>query len=77
MSLKAVFRSVVALAVLFIMLYVGMNNTQNIEFSFPLALKSRVSEPAALIFFGVFAIGFLAGTLLTAGGKKGGGSRDK
>jgi uncharacterized membrane protein YciS (DUF1049 family) len=80
MSLKALVRSVVALAILFVMLYVGMNNTQQIDFYFPIALKQKVSESAGLIYFGVFAVGFLAGTILTAGGgKKGssGGSRDK
>ncbi len=78
MSLKVVFRSVVALAILFVMLYVGMNNTQNIDFYFPIALKNRLTASAGLIYFGVFAVGFLAGTVLTAGGgKKSSGSRDK
>jgi len=82
MNFKVIFRSIVALAILFVMLYVGMYNTQNIDFFFPIALKSKVTASASLIYFGVFAVGFLAGTILTAGGGKksssgSGGSRDK
>jgi hypothetical protein len=60
------------------MLYVGMNNPQAIDFHFPIAgttAKNPIHESAALIYFGVFAIGVLAGTMLTAGGGKGGGKK--
>jgi uncharacterized membrane protein YciS (DUF1049 family) len=79
MSFKVVFRSILVLAILFVMLYVGMHNTQTIDFYFPVALKNKISESAGLIYFGVFAVGFLAGTLMTAGGgrKGGGASRER
>ena len=79
MSFKVVFRSILVLAICFVMLYVGLNNTERIDFYFPIALQHRLTESAGLIFFGVFAVGFLAGTLMTAGGgkKSSGGSRDK
>jgi uncharacterized membrane protein YciS (DUF1049 family) len=80
MNFKVVLRAVVVLAILFVMLYVGMYNTQRIDFYFPIALQHKLTESAGLIYFGVFAVGFLAGTVLTAGGGKkssGGGSRDK
>jgi uncharacterized membrane protein YciS (DUF1049 family) len=80
MNFKVVLRSIVVLAILFVMLYVGMNNTQRIDFYFPIALQHKLSESAGLIYFGIFAVGFLAGTVLTAGGggkKSGGSSRDK
>jgi uncharacterized membrane protein YciS (DUF1049 family) len=79
MNFKVVFRSIIVLLILFVMLYVGMNNTQRIDFYFPIALQHRLTESAGLIYFGVFAVGFLAGTILTAGGgkKSSGGSRDK
>ena len=76
MSFKAVLKSIAFLSILFVMLYVGMNNTENINFSFPVALKERIKAPAAIIFFGMFAVGVLAGTLLHSGGgarKSGGG----
>ena len=75
MSFKLFLRTVVFLAILFIMLYVGMNNPQDITFNFPIAgttAKTPIHQSAALIYFGMFAIGVLAGTMLTAGGGKGG-----
>ena len=76
MSLKAVVKTVVFLALLFVMLYLGMNNTQQIDFQFPIAgttAKNPIHATAALIYFGVFAVGVLAGTLLHTG--KAGGRR--
>ena len=83
---KAVVKTLALLAILFVMLYVGMNNTHVIDFHFPVAgttAKTPIHSSAALIFFGVFAVGVLAGTILavgggaTAGGKKSGGGKDK
>lgn len=84
MSFKAVIKSIVFLGLLFVMLYVGMNNPQKIDFQFPIAgttAKDPIHAPAAIIYFGVFAVGVLAGTLLHSGGKgggrKSGGSKEK
>lgn len=76
MSFQAVIKSILFLALLFVMLYVGMNNPQQAEFRFPIAgltAKNPIHAPAAIIYFGVFAVGVLAGTLLhtSKGGKKG------
>jgi uncharacterized membrane protein YciS (DUF1049 family) len=71
MNLKAVLRTIVFLALLFVMLYVGMNNTHVIDFHFPIAGttdKAPIHTSAALIFFGVFAIGVFAGMALHVGG---------
>jgi uncharacterized membrane protein YciS (DUF1049 family) len=85
--LKAVVKTIALLAILFVMLYVGMNNGHTIDFHFPVAGttdKAPIHAPAALVFFAVFAIGLLAGTILNVGGagsggggKKSGGSKDK
>jgi uncharacterized membrane protein YciS (DUF1049 family) len=85
--LKAVVKVIALLAILFVMLYVGMNNTHVIDFHFPMAgttAKQPIHASAALIFFGMFAVGMLAGTILIAGGqssrgggKKSGGGKDK
>ncbi len=83
MSFQAVIKSVIFLALLFVMLYVGMNNPQQIDFQFPIAgttAKHPIHAPAALIYFGVFAVGVLAGTLLhssKSGGRRGGAAKDK
>lgn len=78
MNFKVFFRTLVFLAILFVVLYAGMHNTQDVEFYFPLAFAKSVHQPAALIFFAMFAVGVLAGTMFHGGGKKGGsGAREK
>jgi len=81
---KAVVKTIILLGILFVMLYVGMNNTHAIDFHFPIAgttAKTPVHASAALVYFGVFAVGVLAGTVLTVGGGGGGrkssGGKDK
>ena len=68
---KAVVKTIALLAILFVMLYVGVNNTHEIDFNFPIVSAAPKPTPihasAALIFFGLFAIGLLAGTILTVG----------
>ncbi|MCF7689596.1 MAG: hypothetical protein K9M98_14800 [Cephaloticoccus sp.] len=71
MNFKAIVRTLVFLALLFVMLYVGMNNTHMIDFHFPIAgttAKTPIHTSAALIYFGVFAIGVFAGMALHTGG---------
>lgn len=83
--LKAVVKTIALLAILFVMLYVGMNNTHAIDFHFPVAgttAKAPIHASAALVYFGVFAVGMLAGTILWVGGgrggpRKNGGGKDK
>ena len=70
--MKAILKSIFLLLVFFVMLYVGMNNTDKIDFSFPVASREKIHAAAALIYFGVFAVGVLAGTALHGGG---GGSK--
>jgi hypothetical protein len=80
MSIKLILRTLVFLALLFVILYVGLTNPKEIDFYFPLASPKPLHQPAALIYFGIFAIGVLAGTMFHAGGKKGaskGGSDKK
>lgn len=76
MSFSAVIKSILFLGILFVMLYVGMNNPKVIDFNFPIAgttAKDPIRASAAIIYFGVFAVGVLAGTMLHT--SKGGGAR--
>lgn len=78
MSFKAILRTLVFLALLFIMLYVGMNNTHVIDFHFPVAGttdKTPIRASAALIYFGVFAIGVFAGMALHTSSSDGKGAK--
>jgi len=86
---KAVLKTIALLIIAFVMLYVGMNNVHTIDFYFPVAgttAQKPIHASAALIYFGVFVVGVLGGTMLHAGGGKGGekagggkksGSKDK
>ena len=72
---KAVLKTCALLIILFVMLYVGMNNTHEINFFFPIAgttAKAPIHASAAILYFGIFAVGVLAGTMLHGGGDKGG-----
>ena len=78
MNARMFLRAVVFLLLLFVVLYVGMMNTHRIDFYFPVLLEKKLSQPAAIIFYAVFAIGVLAGMMLNSGEKeKGGGQGQK
>lgn len=83
MSFSAVLKSIGFLCLLFVMLYVGMNNPKPIDFNFPIAgttAKDPLRASAALVYFGVFAVGVLAGTMLHSGkgaSKRSSGGKDK
>jgi uncharacterized membrane protein YciS (DUF1049 family) len=71
MSFKAILKTIWFLALLFVVLYVGVNNLDPINFNFPIAgttNKTPIHQPAAYIFFGLFAIGVFAGMALHTGG---------
>jgi uncharacterized membrane protein YciS (DUF1049 family) len=75
MSFKVIFKTIVFLAILFVMLYIGINNRQSADFYFPGVLDKKLTTDAAMIYFGMFAVGVIAGTLLTVGG--GGGPKSR
>lgn len=75
MNAKLLLKSLLIVVVLALLVVMGMNNTGRVDFALPPLLPRRVQLPAALMYFACFAVGFLTGTLLWAGGgKKGGGS---
>jgi uncharacterized membrane protein YciS (DUF1049 family) len=83
--LKAVVKTFLLLAILFVVLYVGMNNIHEIDFNFPIAgttAKKPIHASAAMIYFAMFAVGLLAGTMLNVGGggkaaKRNGGGKER
>ncbi|MCC7377640.1 MAG: hypothetical protein IT581_23465 [Verrucomicrobiales bacterium] len=77
MNAKIFLKSLFVILVLLLLVLMGMNNRGLVEFSLPPIIPKRIQQPAALMYFSFFAIGFLTGTILWAGGgKKGsGGSR--
>jgi hypothetical protein len=70
MGFKLLLRIIIFLAMLFVLLYVVINNTESIHFSFPVMVANGVDAKAAYIYFGLFGIGVLAGAMLNSGGGK-------
>jgi uncharacterized integral membrane protein len=73
MNSKLLLKTLFMIAILSLLVLMGMNNRQTVDLSLPPLVPKTQRLPAALMYFGFFAIGVLTGTVLTAGGKKGGG----
>lgn len=69
--LKILFLIVVAL----LLVTMGMNNRQSVSLWMPPLLNKGQKLPAAMMYFGFFALGLLSGAILTAGAKRGGKSK--
>jgi uncharacterized membrane protein YciS (DUF1049 family) len=68
MNFKLIFKTLVILAVLALLVIMGLNNHQSATLSMPPILPRAQSQPAALRYFAFFALGFLAGSVVMAGG---------
>ncbi|PTY03795.1 hypothetical protein DB347_21440 [Opitutaceae bacterium EW11] len=74
MNAKMFLRAFVFLLLSFVVLYIGMMNPHRIDFYFPVLLEKKVTQPAALLFFAMFAAGVIAGMMLNSGGGSAGKS---
>jgi uncharacterized integral membrane protein len=76
MNFKLILKTLFVIALLALLVIMGMNNRFPVSLNMAPPIPWRVrSVPAALMYFGFFGIGFLSGTILMAGGKKGGGGK--
>ena len=73
MSFQTILRTIAFLAILFLAVYVSIQNTQTIDFHFDLLSDKPVRSSAAILYFAMFAAGVIGGTLLHNGGGKSGG----
>jgi uncharacterized integral membrane protein len=73
MNPKVLLKTIFVIAILSLLVIMGMNNRQDVELSMPPLLKKTQKAPAALMYFGFFAVGVITGTIMIAGGKRGGG----
>jgi uncharacterized integral membrane protein len=73
MNAKLILKTVFMIAILLLLVIMGMNNRQEVELSMPPLLPKTQKLPAAIMYFGFFGIGLLTGSILTAGGRRGGG----
>ncbi len=76
MNTKLILKTVFLVLVLLLLVIMGMNNRQTVQLSMPPILPNVQKCPAALMYFGFFAVGLLSLTILTAG-RKGGGGKTK
>src|SRR4029434_8000602 len=76
MNAKLFFKTVFLIAILLLLVIMGMNTRKTVELSLPPLLPKTQEMPAAIMYFGFFGVGVLTGTILTAGGNRG-GSRAK
>jgi uncharacterized integral membrane protein len=77
MNSKLLAKTLFVIVVLLLLVLMGMHNRELISFTLPPILVQKIKQPAAIMFFAFFAVGVLTGTILTAGGKKGGGKSSK
>ena len=70
MSFKVLLKLIVFLVVLFVFLYIGAYNKQAVDFNFPMLQDKPYKTDAWLIYFGMFAVGVIAGAVLMLGGGK-------
>jgi uncharacterized integral membrane protein len=73
MNAKLLLKTIFMIGILLLLVIMGMNNRQQVELSLPPILPKVQKMPAAFMYFGFFGVGVLTGTVLTAGGKRGGG----
>jgi preprotein translocase subunit SecG len=73
MSPAVLFRTIFFLLILFVVIYIGTENTQTIDFHFSLLLDKPARTSAALVYFAVFSVGVIGGTLFNAGAGKSAG----
>ena len=74
--MKLIFKSIVIIACLALLVLMGMNNPQSTVLKMPPLFPAQ-QQPAAIMYFAFFGVGFIAGAVLMVGGKKGGSSSPK
>jgi len=75
MNAKILLKSLFVVLVLLLLVLMGMYNRGSVDFVLPPLVTRAIQQPAALMYFAFFAIGFLTGTIVWAGGGRKGSSR--
>ncbi len=70
MNPKLLLKTLFLIVIASLLVIMGMNNRQDVELSLPPILKKSEKLPAAIMYLGFVAIGFISGTVATAGGGK-------
>jgi hypothetical protein len=72
--MKLFFKTIFAMAVLGLLVLMGLHNQGKVTFAMPPVLPKAITQPAAIMYFAFFAIGFVSGRVLSSGGDKKGAS---
>jgi hypothetical protein len=65
-----VVKTVFFMGVLLFLVLMGVDNRGTVNFQLPPVLQEEVRQPAALMYFGFFAVGVITGTLAALGQRK-------
>ena len=76
MNAKVLFKAVFLMIVLLLLVMMGMYNAQPVTFRLP-PLIAEIKQKSGIMYFAFFAIGFLSGTIVMAGGGKKGAAAGK
>ena len=77
MNNALLFKLIFLIAILLLLVMMGINNGQRVDLNMRPLLSKPESLPAAYMYFGFFAVGFLTGAMLKLGGGKGAGAGSK
>jgi uncharacterized membrane protein YfcA len=80
MNFKLVLKTLFIIATLSLLVLMGLNNPNDIELHLPKVKPewpTVLKQPAAIMYFGFFGVGFLAGTIVMSGGGKRSSSKTK
>lgn len=67
MNLILLLKTGFVMGIFLILVLMGIHNRGPVDFNLPPFVSSVVQQPAALMYFGFFALGVLTGTVLTFG----------
>jgi uncharacterized integral membrane protein len=70
MKMMLLIKTAFSTAVLLLLVLMGVYNRGTVDFNLPPLVKQVVQQPAALMYFGFFAVGLVTGTVLTAGQRR-------
>ena len=65
-----IIKLVFAVVIVALLVMTSLNNSGQVDFNFPPLLTQGVKQPAALMYFGFFAIGLVSGAIFSIGRKQ-------
>jgi hypothetical protein len=75
MNLIQVLKTLFFMVVLLFLVLMGVHNRRTANLALPPVLREEVRQPAALMYFGFFAVGVVTGTIAALGARKPSGGK--